>query len=43
MKYLTNTPENRILQVKNNPLELEKDFKPINVFLDDTDKSAHKK
>ena len=32
MKYLTDTRENGILKDKNSSLELEKDFKPINVL-----------
>ena len=32
----------RVLKVKNNPLELEKDFKPINISINDIDKFEKK-
>ena len=38
MKYLNSTQKNITLKSKNGPLQLEKDFKPINIFVDDMDK-----
>lgn len=42
MKYLDSTWKNRIPKVKNGSLELEKDFKPIDVSIDDIGKSKEK-
>ena len=38
IKYLNNTQRNRVLNVKNRPLELAKDFNPIQVSIDGLDK-----
>ena len=42
IKYLNNTRKNRVLKVKNSPLESKKDFKPIKVSMDDMDKFEEK-
>ena len=39
MQYL----KNRVLKIKNSPLEFEKDFKPINISIDNMDKFEGKK
>ena len=42
IKYLNNTWKNRVLKANNSPLELEKDFKLMNVSMDDMDKFEEK-
>ena len=42
MKYLNNIWEHRILKVKDGRLELSKDFKSINISINDTDKFGDK-
>lgn len=41
-KHFSNIVTNRVLKVKNSPLELEKYFKPINISIDNTDKFKEK-
>ena len=41
-KHFNNILANRVLKVKNSPLELEQYFKPINVSIDNMDKFKEK-
>ena len=43
-KYKNKQSNNtRVLKVRNSPLELEKDFEPINISINDMDKFKKKK